>query len=539
MRADITLYAKWNATNRTVTFDLNGGQWGTNTADKSVEVAYNSAVVRPGDPTKTGYTFKEWRHNGSKYEFATLVTNDVNLVAYYEINKYTVTFNAYGGIWMTDEKTETIKTVADVEYGTKISTEKKPADPAREGYAFVEWKLNGSKYDFATETVTSDITLVAKWTINTYTVTSKLANTENEADVYTTQTVTHGGKVIEPKDPTKGNAVFGGWYKEAACTNAFDFANETITDNTTIIYAKWTAVHTVTFKLETGDTAYVTQKVLDGGKVTKPSDPTKAGHTFVEWRKEGETSAYVFSTAVASDITLIAQWTENSYTVLFYDENGTTLLGAQTVTYNNVLRSDAVPAKEEHSVAWYTDKGFTQEFNLSTTITANTTLYAKWTANKYTVTFDVNGGNGSFAAQKVEYGNKATKPTPNPTKTGYTFKEWRLGGSTYSFDTPVTGEITLVAYYEINKYVVTFDANGGSWSGEPAETVKTVPNVEYNTTISDTQKPVDPTNGDKTFGGWYKNAECTEDQKFDFENDTVQANLTLYAKWEPASKSNP
>lgn len=449
--SSFTLYAKWNANNCTVTFKYDNG-----TADTVETVKYDDKAVKPNDPTKVGYRFSGWNvQSGGAYDFGSAVTSDITLIAQWTKNQYTVTFNTDGA--------DTITAYTDVEHGSTIDAP--TITPTKTGYDFGGWYWNGTLFVFnGTEgqtatPVTSDITLVAKWTVKTYTVTFDSVGGSDVAS----QNVTHGGKVIEPKDPTKDNAVFGGWYKEAACTNVFDFAKETITDNTTIIYAKWTAVHTVTFKLDSADSdadAYATQTVISGEKVVEPKAPTKAGHTFVEWQLNGV--AYDFSTAtVTGSITLVADWTINTYTVLFYDEDGATLLGAQTVTYNNVLQSDDVPAKNGHSVAWFTDKQLTQAFALNTPITANTTLYAKWT---------------------------------------------------------------------INTYTVTFDANGGSWT-DTTETFKKVTDIEYNTKIPTDQIPDELENSGYTFGGWYKDAECTDDQKFDFENDTVQSGLTLYAKW--------
>ena len=81
-------------------------------------------------------------------------------------------------------------------------------------------------------------------------------------------------------------------------------------------------------------------------------------------------------------------------------------------------------------------------------MTGNVTLYAHWTANTYTVSFDANGGS-SVAAQKVKYGSRATKPA-DPTRTGYTFQGWytaKDGGARYDFNQTVTGDVTLHAHW--------------------------------------------------------------------------------------------
>lgn len=452
--SSFTLYAKWNANNCTVTFKYDNG-----TADTVETVKYDDKVVKPNDPIKTGYSFGGWNvQDGGAYDFGSAVTSDITLVAQWTKNQYTVTFNTDGA--------DTITAYTDVEHGSTIDAP--TITPTKTGHDFGGWYLNGTLFVFnGTEgqtatPVTSDITLVAKWTIKTFTVTFY---DDNGTTKLGEQTVEYDHSAVEPKDPTKTGHVFDGWYEkngDNVSSTKYNFSNRLTSGNITLV-AKWKETYEVTFKLDSADSdadAYATQTVISGEKVVEPKAPTKAGHTFVEWQLNGV--AYNFETAtVTGAITLVADWTINTYTVLFYDEDGATLLGAQTVTYNNVLQSDDVPAKDGHSVAWFTDKQLTQAFALNTPITANTTLYAKWT---------------------------------------------------------------------INTYTVTFDANGGSWT-DTTETFKKVTDIEYNTKIPTDQIPDELENSGYTFGGWYKDAECTDDQKFDFENDTVQSGLTLYAKW--------
>ena len=129
----------------TVTFNSNGGS-----TVASKEVNYNTSVTKPVDPTKSGYTFKEWQLNGEKYDFENLVTDNITLIAEWTQNKYTVTFNSNGGSAVASK---------EVNYNTSVT---KPDDPTKSGYTFKEWQLNGEKYDFSSK-VTKNITLTAKW----------------------------------------------------------------------------------------------------------------------------------------------------------------------------------------------------------------------------------------------------------------------------------------------------------------------------------------------------------------------------------------
>ena len=138
----------------------------------------------------------------------------------------------------------------------------------------------------------------------------------------------------------------------------------------------------------------------------------------------------------------------------------------------------------------------------------------------YTVTFDSYGGTPVPPAQEVEYGLTATKPA-DPTLKGYTFAFWYLGedeqnATAYDFDTPVTENITLTAKWNINKYTVAFNTDGGT-PVPPAQ------EVEYGLTATE---PAAPEKTGYTFDGWYLG-----DEKYDF-SAAVEQNITLTAKWQ-------
>ena len=140
---------------------------------------------------------------------------------------------------------------------------------------------------------------------------------------------------------------------------------------------------------------------------------------------------------------------------------------------------------------------------------------------EYTVTFNAYGGFPTPNEQHVKSGEKAVLPA-EPTLKGHTFAFWYLGedeenATAYDFDTPVTGDITLTAKWNINKYTVTFNSYGGT-PVPPAQ------EVEYGLTA--TEPATAPTKTGYTFDGWYLG-----DEKYDF-SDAVEQNITLYANWK-------
>lgn len=168
---------------------------------------------------------------------------------------------------------------------------------------------------------------------------------------------------------------------------------------------------------------------------------------------------------------------------------------------------------------WYTDAGCTSKFTFGA-LSADTTVYAKWTANKVNVTLNANGGTCDKDSVAVTYDGTYGK-LPEPVMTGYTFKGWFDGDTKIEATTKVTkaDAHTLTAKWEINKYTITLDANGGTLTGESTLT------KEYNTAYG--TLPV-PTRDGFNFVGWFTAAEGGTQVNADTK---AVENCTIYAQW--------
>ena len=176
------------------------------------------------------------------------------------------------------------------------------------------------------------------------------------------------------------------------------------------------------FTYAIGDT--VTVKGID-------SSFEKSGHTFAGWNTAADGSGTPYNAGDpfqmgTASVTLYAQWTVNSYTVSFDSQNGLAVAD-QTVQYNATVTVPAAPTKSGYTFKnWNTAAdGSGTVYNVGDTFqmgTANVTLYAQWTVNNYTVSFDTQGGS-AVADQAVQYNATVTVPAA-PTKAGYTFKNW-------------------------------------------------------------------------------------------------------------------
>lgn len=197
--------------------------------------------------------------------------------------------------------------------------------------------------------------------------------------------------VEEPEAPARDNFTFLGWFADAACTNAADF-EYSLTEDTTF-YAGWKASgYTVTFSANYDGGEDSTAVVNVDEPVGEPSAPVREGYLFDGWYLDAEGStAYDFTAAVESDMTIYAKWQEKEAgkdycTVTFlWNYEGAPNDGVYSkiqVEKNAKITSQTPDRGDAYYLAsgnWYTDPECTNKFKFSTTrITEDTTLYARW-----------------------------------------------------------------------------------------------------------------------------------------------------------------
>lgn len=403
---------------------------------------------------------------------------------------------------------------------------------ANDGFTFAGWTTEDGKevskeatYSFK---ASSDLKLIAVFRAmmrntppSAFTVDF---NTDGGTPVPENQTVLYGQSATQPdKAPEKAGFSFDGWFKDADCTEVYDFTSE-VKDNITI-YAKWIPVpvnYTVTFNTN-GGSEVKAQPVENGKTVPKPADPTRAGYTFVGWfSDEALTKAYDFSTPVTSDITLYAKWTPvpKTFTVTFDTDGGSAVDKQSVKEGDKAVKPAKDPTKKDYIFAgWVTAKGGSEAYKFDTPVTKDITIYAKWTPDSWTVKFDANGGSGSIDAVKVKKGEKLTLPESKFTApAGKTFDKWTVGAPGTQID--VNDNLIIKAIWKDRTYTVEFYTNGGTKI--PSQTVK---HGGYAEAPSD-----EPTKTGFEFDGWFADSKFSD--TFDFENTPITADTTIYAKWE-------
>ena len=280
-----------------------------------------------------------------------------------------------------------------------------------------------------------------------------------------TRYVKDGETAPVPIDPKEKGYTFGGWYTEAGCINEYDFAQPVYED--VILYAKWYADVNVTFDVRGHGYAPSQQTFPYGGTATQPKDPYAEGYTFAGWYTDPEcTSEYDFSIPVTADITLYALWLADPIVTFDVQGHGTAP-EAQQIKYGDTATEPAEPSAEGYSFAgWFTDSECTSEFDFSTPLTEDITLYARWLAD-VAVTFDVQGHGAAPETQKIKNGDTATEPS-EPSAEGYTFRGWYTDAACtaeYDFSDPVTADITLYARWLVNVNGLKLHADGTKKDG--------------------------------------------------------------------------
>ena len=213
---------------------------------------------------------------------------------------------------------------------------------------------------------------------------------------------------------------------------------------------------TYTVNFISDGTIVKTETVTFGHPANAPTI-SKNGYTYT-WDK-----AY---SCVTSDINVNAVWKGNSYTVSYNANGGSVSTSSKTVTMGTAYGTLITPVRMGYTfLGWYTaaDGGTKVEESTLVTLASNHTLYAHWTPNTYTVSFDANKGNTSTPSKVLTYG-KQYGNLPTPTKAGYSFLGWWTavdGGkqitSTTVMDT--ASNHTLYAHWKLNSISVSYQTH--------------------------------------------------------------------------------
>jgi uncharacterized repeat protein (TIGR02543 family) len=506
---NITLYAQWTARNYAVTFDSRGG---STVAGQTVP--YGGKVAAPETPVNGNLRLEGWYREAAyenKWDFAVdTISGALTLYAkWVEVpsGNYLVSFNSQGG-----NPTPEAQVVAG---GGRVT---EPAPPAQTGYVFDGWyrEAEGTTvWNFAEDTVAAHTTLYARW-IRVWTVTF---NSREGAAVDPVTGVANGGRIAKPEpDPVREGYGFTGWLKDAEGTELWNFDEDTVTGNI-ILYARWTAMHTVVF--DSGDGSSVESvRALSGSVIAQPGNPALANCDFEGWYREtAYTTRWDFAAdTVAGDMTLYARWT---VTVSFDANGGSGAPESRTLTRGATITAmPGTPAWEgRRFLGWFSAASDGELYAWPYTADESVVMYAQWVA-VYTITFDTHGG-PELEAVTADTGTEVPKPA-DPDWVGYIFNGWfsaANGGTEYTaWPHILSGNITMHAQWTATgTRTITFDTHGGP------ETESITNNVG-----TEVSKPADPHWLGYSFNGWFNAA--SGGTLYTWPH-TLNADLTMHAQW--------
>uniref|UniRef100_UPI00110CE8A2 InlB B-repeat-containing protein n=1 Tax=Paenibacillus sinopodophylli TaxID=1837342 RepID=UPI00110CE8A2 len=258
------------------------------------------------------------------------------------------------------------------------------------------------------------------------------------------QYVREGEKATRPTtDPTRSGYLFDGkWYTDSAFTQEYSFSTPVV--NTLgeghiyarTLYAGWIQLEAdkflVQFNSQGGSSVMSIPNVEGGSNINVPQQPIRNGYTFAGWYKDSAyNNAWSFgSDTVTAVTTLFAKWEAVSYTITYKDGEGSAVMpGSQQVayTFETPTFNLAEPSlKEGYSFnGWYTNSEFlpsSKRVNVAVNSVGNLTLYARFTANTYSIMLDPQSGSGGTESISVNYGGKLPLGITRPERDGYSFQ---------------------------------------------------------------------------------------------------------------------
>lgn len=452
-------------------------------------------------PTKSFYTFRGFfTQDGKELSNVNLITEDVYYAHWTPIS-YEINYNLNGGS-ISGQKTF---------FNIETDSFTLPT-PTRNGYTFTGW--TGSNGATAQKSVTiakgstGNKSYTANWTPTNYSISYNLngGSLSGQKTSYNIETAN-----FALPQPTRSGYTFTGWTgtglssaTKSVTVNKGSTGNRSYTAN-------WSANgYTISFNYNKPSTA---AGAMSGNGTTSKGvtyaaaygtlpQPSMPGWTFNGWYTAASGGSRISATTTytaAGNQTLYAHWTLNTYSIS-YNANGGSLSGQKT-SYNVNTDSFALPTPTKNGytfTGWTGSNGTTAQKSVTIAkgSTGNRNYTANWTPTNYSISYTLNGG--SLNGQRTSYNIETANFTlPMPTRNGYTFTGWTgSNGTTAQKSVTITkgstGNRSYTAHWTPVNYTISYNANGGSLSGQ-----KTSYNIETATFTLPT-----PTRTGYTFTGW-------------------------------------
>lgn len=423
--------------------------------------------------------------------------------------------------------------------------------PVQDGYNFKGWYLgndgSGSKVSNG-YTFTSNTTVYACWEAVTPAVNASITFDANGGSIIssnstlstTTLTTDANGKISLLPNATREDYTFLGWHNSSSDSYV---TTSTIYSGDTYLVAKWEKTNYITFDFGHSEQDNIVRAVGSSGTVIGgfPTPNNRTGIVFQGWYTSEDVKV-VDGATFSSTQTLTAKWS-TAYNITF--DPVLSLLEPPTQTTNADGKLDTLPKMLCPGYGfdgWYTATEGGSQITTTSVFTEDTTVYARWVSDEYTVTFkpDYTGG-VDFTIATTNYEIK-TLPSPG-TRSGYQFDGWytKQNGAGTKLTNGYEVEEDMIVYalwsdsdqlyndsyngsgFEEETGVVTITLDGDHSSYDDLDALKT------NTYGRITKYPGILVANGLAFDGWYTGKDGTGEKVYEdtkFLNDT-----TIYANW--------
>ena len=371
---DTVLYAVFAPNTYHYTYNVNGGD----ALDSAEGDALFNSNFTLATPTRTGYTFKGWRDEKDAVRTANFTwtyTEDMTFTAVWQVNTYTVTYNYAGGSHASGTK-QTV--IFDAAYTLR--------EPTRVGYTFKGYAYDGEAFEKVDFYIyPNDITLIAQWELNFYTITYVCASDVDVENMPSSFTIENESFQLNPQ--SKDHYTFR-WEID---NKVVDFFDTSIAKNV-VVNGIWTPIeYQITYNLNGGTGSNRTTHNITTSEFSL-NQPIKDGYTFVGWTGSNGSVPeidVVIPAGNTEDLSYKANWTINTYSITYV------LFGGNNHAKNPDLYSisDTIELKDASKEGyrfegWYMEVEFENEVTILSKQHVNLVLYAKFTPLSYSATFE-------------------------------------------------------------------------------------------------------------------------------------------------------
>ena len=512
---DITVYAKWTPIVYTAHFYIDGGNNSLDNVNdgEMYKFTVESETLTLLNPAKAFFDFIGWFTDEN---FTTPITEiskgthgDLNIYAKWSPTVYNINYVLNGGE-NADNPYSYVRSDTDVILNA----------PVRAHYEFLGWFDSANeRIDRIASGVFGDVTLYAKWSASEYSISYFLFGGMQNVANPSTYTVEDDDMILA--SPVKTYYDFNGWYSDSDFKNKVDKI-KTENGGNIELYAKWTATeYKIEFVNAGVETIFYTVESED---IVLPK-ASRLGYTFVAWFENSEFSGDTVSIVKKGsfgDIKLYAKFSANEYRIE-YDLQG----GVNDISNPSVYTvEDETVTLSAPTRVHYTFGGWFEDGKLVETIDAlrlcDIKLVAEWIADKYTITYNLNGGECNDALVTEYTVESADIALPSLTKKGYAFCGWYDNAafddkSLNNIPSGSYGNINLYAKFSVVEYTISYDLQGGvnSISNPTKYTIE-----DQNIVLSA------PSRECYTFDGWFENGTKVESVEV-----ARCENVNLAAKW--------